>query len=98
MLDPRIMSPGSIMPSYPWLFDNEVDTSLTSAKIRAMQQLGVPYAKGYDKEANKDYLGQATAIQQNLAKDKLGAKKTSEIIALIAYLQRVGTDIKGEQK
>ncbi|MBE7174708.1 MAG: cytochrome-c oxidase, cbb3-type subunit II, partial [Williamsia sp.] len=95
MLDPRIMSPGSIMPNYPWLFDNRIDTSTTPAKIRAMITLGVPYPKGYDKVANKDLITQADAIQERLKKDKLAAKNTSEIIALIAYLQRVGTDIKG---
>ncbi|MEP7317986.1 MAG: cytochrome-c oxidase, cbb3-type subunit I, partial [Panacibacter sp.] len=42
MFDPRIMSPGSIMPAYPWLMDNKLDTSSTPAKIRAMQTLGVP--------------------------------------------------------
>ncbi len=95
MLDPRIMSPGSIMPNYPWLFDDNVDTASTPAKIRAMITLGVPYPKGYDQTANKDLITQANAIQARLKGDKLAAKNTSEIIALIAYLQRVGTDIKG---
>ena len=95
MLDPRIMSPGSIMPNYPWLFDDNIDTATTPAKIRAMIKLGVPYPAGYDEVANKDLIKQADAIQERLKKDKLGAKNTSEIIALIAYLQRVGTDIKG---
>ncbi|MBS1566848.1 MAG: cytochrome-c oxidase, cbb3-type subunit I, partial [Bacteroidetes bacterium] len=39
MMDPRIMSPGSIMPNYPWLLDNTIDTASTPAKIRAMQTL-----------------------------------------------------------
>ena len=46
MLDPQSMSPGSIMPSYPWLFEDEIDTCVTPAKITAMQRLGVPYEKG----------------------------------------------------
>jgi cytochrome c oxidase cbb3-type subunit I/II len=98
MLDPRIMSPGSIMPSYPWLMDNKLDTGSTAAKIRAMQTLGVPYARGYDQQANTDLMVQANKIKADLKKDKLDAPATSEIVALIAYLQRVGTDIKAESK
>jgi cytochrome c oxidase cbb3-type subunit I/II len=98
MFDPRIMSPGSIMPAYPFMIDNKIDTSLTGAKIRAMQTLGVPYPAGYDKQANKDLVAQGNKIKANLKKDKLDASATSEIVAMIAYLQRVGTDIKLEQK
>jgi cytochrome c oxidase cbb3-type subunit I/II len=98
MLDPRIMSPGSIMPSYPWLLENEIDTSLTAAKIRAMQTLGVPYPKGFDKEANADLMRQANGIRLKLKIDKIETTSNKEIIALIAYLQRVGIDIKAEDK
>lgn len=98
MWDPRSMSPGSIMPNYPWLFDNKIDTAITPAKIRAMQTLGVPYPEGYDKLANADLMEQAKSIKTNLKKDKLDTPADREIIALIAYLQRMGTDIKGQQK
>ncbi|MDE3144034.1 MAG: cytochrome-c oxidase, cbb3-type subunit I [Bacteroidota bacterium] len=98
MWDPRSMSPGSIMPNYTWLFDNKIDTAITPAKIRAMQTLGVPYPDGYDKKANADLMEQAKAIKENLKKDKIDAPADREIVALIAYLQRVGTDIKGQQK
>lgn len=96
MLDPRSMSPGSIMPAYTWLFDNKIDTSLTPAKIRAMQTLGVPYPEGYDKQANKDLEAQAKSIKETLKKDKIDINSNAEIVALIAYLQRVGTDIKAQ--
>ena len=98
MWDPRSMSPGSVMPNYPWLFDNKLDTAITPAKIRAMQTLGVPYPAGYDKQANADLVEQAKAIKANLKKDKLDTPADREIVALIAYLQRVGIDIKGQQK
>ena len=98
MWDPRSMSPGSVMPTYTWLFDNKIDTAITPAKIRAMQTLGVPYPEGYDKKANADLAEQAKTIQANLKKDKLDTPADREIVALIAYLQRVGTDIKGQQK
>ncbi len=96
MYDPRSMSPGSIMPPYPWLLDNALDTASTPAKIRAMQTLGVPYPKGYDQQANQDLMKQASGIQKRLKVDKIETPANAEIIALIAYLQRVGTDIKAE--
>ncbi|MFT4022599.1 MAG: cytochrome-c oxidase, cbb3-type subunit I [Flavihumibacter sp.] len=96
MYDPRSMSPGSIMPPYPWLLDNALDTASTPAKIRAMQTLGVPYPKGFDQQANRDLMKQATGIQKRLKSDKIETPANAEIIALIAYLQRVGTDIKAE--
>ena len=98
MLEPQSMSPGSIMPSYPWMMDDKVDTTIIPKKIRAMQTLGVPYATGYDQVATADYMEQANKIKDNLKKDKIEVSSTSEIVALIAYLQRVGTDIKAEPK
>jgi cytochrome c oxidase cbb3-type subunit I/II len=95
MLEPQSMSPGSIMPSYTWLFENKIDTAITPAKIRAMQTLGVHYAKGFDQEANANLMAQANKIQAGLKVEKLDVAADAEIVALIAYLQRMGTDIKG---
>lgn len=97
MYDPSSMSPGSIMPAYPWLFTNSLDTSITGAKIRAMQTLGVPYPAKYDKIANADVMKQSEIITSSLANDDINIKSDKEIIALIAYLQRIGTDIKLQQ-
>jgi cytochrome c oxidase cbb3-type subunit I/II len=94
MLEPQSMSPGSIMPSYAWLLDNDIDTASTPAKIRAMQTLGVPYVAGYDATANNDLMAQAGKIKEHLAADKVKTAANKEIVALIAYLQRMGTDIK----
>ena len=94
MLDPTTMSPGSIMPPYPWLVDQQLDTTTTSSKINAMRTLGVPYAENYEKIANSDLNKQALGISENLKKDNIKVKEDREIIALIAYMQRLGTDIK----
>ncbi|HNP21969.1 MAG TPA: cytochrome-c oxidase, cbb3-type subunit I [Panacibacter sp.] len=94
LMDPRLMSPGSIMPAYPWLLDNELDTASTPAKIRAMQTLGVPYPEGYDATANQDIVKQETQIKLSLADDKIKTGSNKEVIALIAYLQRLGKDIE----
>jgi cytochrome c oxidase cbb3-type subunit I/II len=94
MLEPTSMSPGSIMPNYAWMLDDDLDTSTTAAKIRAMQTLGVPYPHGYDQIANKDLMHQADSIVKNLADAGIKTVPTKEIVAMIAYLQRMGTDIK----
>lgn len=94
MEDPTSMSPGSIMPRYGWLLEKDLDTTTTAAKIRAMQTLGVPYEKDYDKVANEDLMRQSKQIQANLKQSGIKASENKEIIALIAYLQRLGTDIK----
>jgi cytochrome c oxidase cbb3-type subunit I/II len=98
MLDPTSMSPGSIMPSYSWLLDNDLDTSSTAAKIRAMRTLGVPYPEGFDKIANKNLTAQSDSIAASLKKDGIETLSDKEIIAVIAYLQRLGTDIKATPK
>lgn len=98
MMDPASMAPGSIMPQYPSLLDKQLDISSTPAKIRAMQTLGVPYPAGYDQKANDDLHKQASEITERLKKDGIETKSDREIIALIAYLQRMGTDIKAEGK
>ncbi|MFZ9661457.1 MAG: cytochrome-c oxidase, cbb3-type subunit II, partial [Chitinophagaceae bacterium] len=93
MDDPQAISTGSIMPSYSFLLDHELDTTSTAAKIRTMQKLGVPYPVGYDVKANKELMNQAEKIADNLKKDGIETSAKKEIIAVIAYLQRLGTDI-----
>jgi cytochrome c oxidase cbb3-type subunit I/II len=96
-MDPRLMSPGSIMPNYDWLIAQKLDTTTTVAKINAMRKLGVPYAAGFEKIANADLDKQAKGIADNLAKDHIKVQSNKEIIAIIAYLQRLGMDIKANK-
>ena len=96
MLDPQTMSPGSIMPAYDWLVVQPLDTTTTIAKINAMRTLGVPYEPGYEHQANKDLDIQAKSIAADLKQNNVTVKSDREIIALIAYLQRLGTDIKAK--
>lgn len=94
MVEPTTMSPGSIMPPYPWLAENILDTSGTADKINAMRSLGVPYPEGYEEQAVEDLQKQASGIAERLQVDGIEAANDTEMIALIAYLQRLGTDIK----
>jgi cytochrome c oxidase cbb3-type subunit I/II len=97
MLDPTSMSPGSIMPAYPWLITQKLDTSTTAIKIRAMQTLGVPYRENFDVVANTKLKEQAESIAADLKQNNIEVKSDREIVALIAYLQRLGTDIKANK-
>jgi cytochrome c oxidase cbb3-type subunit I/II len=92
-MDPQKMNATSIMPAYPWLADYEINLDLTAAKIRAMQTLGVPYPEGYDKVANDDVKAQAEKIAAGLKAQGIEVGSNKQVIALIAYIQRIGTDI-----
>ena len=96
MMEPSSMSPGSIMPSYPWLLVNRLDTSQSESKIKTLRFLGTPYPEGFEHDANDSLRAQANVIANNLRESGIKDAKLDkrEIVALIAYLQRLGTDIK----
>jgi cytochrome c oxidase cbb3-type subunit I/II len=96
MMDPTSMSPGSIMPAYPALLDAQVDYNDLGPKINALRKLGTPYPAKYEEIAVEEAQKQAKEVAARLAEQ--GVKdsniENTEMIALIAYLQRLGTDIK----
>ncbi len=105
MIRPKDVSKGSIMPAYVWLKDNDLTTDLIVKKINAMRTLGVPYAKGYENVALKDLQKQANEIATDIinnqpaqilktvnVKTEIAKLEKKEIVALIAYLQRLGKD------
>ncbi|WP_256004625.1 cytochrome-c oxidase, cbb3-type subunit I [Pedobacter deserti] len=96
LVDPQTMSPGSIMPPYEWLAEQQLDTTNTRSKISAMRTLGVPYEGGYESKANAELDKQAQNIAADLKANKIDVKSDREIIAIMAYLQRLGTDIKAK--
>jgi cytochrome c oxidase cbb3-type subunit I/II len=91
--EPSSMSLGSVMPAYSFLLENDLDISNTEAKINAMRTLGVPYEKGYEKNAVADLVTQSQQISNNLVNDSIRVSPKKEVIALIAYIQRLGVDI-----
>ncbi|TYB77155.1 cytochrome-c oxidase, cbb3-type subunit I [Bizionia myxarmorum] len=109
MYDPQSTSSGSIMPSYKWMITDELDKSNTETKLRAMVTLGVPYSDEDIENAQANMLAQGTKIEKNLYTDPDFASsyeadkaaggedfiemRNREIVAIIAYLQRLGTDI-----
>ena len=95
--DPEVVSEGSIMPPYPWLIEDQLDVSSLSAKISAMRKLGVPYQEGYEDIALEELQYQATEIANDIAANGVEVSSDREVIALIAYLQRIGTDINNAE-
>lgn len=94
MLNPADIAPGSIMPAYPHLLEEDLDRSYTLAKIQAMRKMGVPYTDEDEASALDSMDKQANRIADNIFKEsKIEANPNSQVIALIAYLQRLGTDI-----
>lgn len=97
MKQPSSTSPGSIMPAYTWLYDTPLDYHHTNGKMAVLRKLGVPYTDAEIKNAQNDLKAQATEIAEGLRRDQFAdADANTEIIALIAYMQRLGTDIKKE--
>ncbi len=99
LVDPTSMTDQSIMPPYPWLAEQDLNTSMTASKIKAMRTLGVPYQEGFENQAVDALNKQAEEIAARLKdegirdNDGLEISSKKEIIAIIAYLQRLGTDI-----
>lgn len=96
MNNPRDVNAQSIMPQYPWLcdVDREMDLSNLKQKISALRTVGVPYPKGYEDEALADLDKEANEIVAKLKSKKIAATNRTEIVALIAYLHKLGRDIQ----
>jgi cytochrome c oxidase cbb3-type subunit I/II len=94
MQAPATVVPGSIMPAYAWLLEDEADFAGVQPRVDAMAMLGVPYGDSL-KHAEEEARAQAAAVAADVASQggPSGLEK-KKIVALVAYLQRLGTDIK----
>jgi cytochrome c oxidase cbb3-type subunit I/II len=91
LVDPRSVTPGSIMPPYPHLVGERIDFAGTAAKMRALRAAGVPYDDRAVGGAASAALAEARAIAADLEKTgQIVAAPDSAVVALIAYLQRLG--------
>jgi len=96
MIEPRSTSPGSLMPNYPWLKEGTVDFTRTGGKMSVMRRLGVPYTDDDIRAAERTALAQAALIRQDLETNAVTIADDSELVALIAYLQRLGRGVQYE--
>lgn len=90
--DPRTTSPGSIMPRYPWLHERRVDPEDVRASVRALRTVGTPYGDADVAAVPRSMRIQADSIVQRLGQVGIQTAPDREIVALIAYLQRLGVD------
>ncbi len=111
MKNPRDTSPGSIMPPYPWLFTSKVAFGVIQRRVDTMAMLGVPYGQLIKQDAEALARKQARQVAVSVAKELIDPKlvkpaakamatdlQDKEIVALIAYLQRLGRDISVKAK
>ncbi|MBX7208824.1 MAG: cytochrome-c oxidase, cbb3-type subunit I [Verrucomicrobiaceae bacterium] len=100
MKDPRQTSVGSNMPAYPHLFTEKFDQRTLPRKIAVMVQLGVPYPAMDDTTIKTKAIEQGIKIVQDLKTQGKAAEPDTKIVALIAYLQKLGKfdAIKTEEK
>lgn len=94
MRDPRSTSPGSIMPTYGWLLTDSYDVADVTASVQAMQTLGVPYRDDEVAQVAESLSKQADGIVASLKGQGIETTPDREIVAMIAYLQRLGVDGK----
>jgi cytochrome c oxidase cbb3-type subunit I/II len=90
MRDPREITPKSLMPSYDWLLNDKTNFEILTKKLKVMKQLGVPYTDEEVINAPELARIEARVIVATLKKDGAETSEDREIVALIAYLQRLG--------
>jgi cytochrome c oxidase cbb3-type subunit 2 len=103
LVNPRAVVPGSVMPGYPFLTKKALAYDDIEAKLSTLRAVGVPYTDQQIANAKADIMAQAngekgdsTAMLARYPKAKVGdfdgdPNKISEMDALVAYLQMLGT-------
>jgi len=92
MRDPRSTTPGSVMPAYPWLLERSIDAADVAASVRALGKVGVAYTDAEVGAVPASLAQQGQEIVARLATAGIQTAPDREIVALIAYLQRLGVD------
>jgi cytochrome c oxidase cbb3-type subunit I/II len=95
MRNPRLTTPNSIMPNYEWLETNTMDLSGLTKKLEGLAMLNTPYSIKEISSAQELAKIQATQIAKEI-REQGGPEglEDKEIVALIAYLQRLGVDLQ----
>lgn len=92
MENPRAIAPGSIMPDYEWMLRNDIDVADVTASIRALSRVGHPYESTSEEWVQAELESQGNEIVERLQAAGRETNWDREIVAIIAYLQRLGTD------
>jgi len=102
LVDPRALVPQSVMPGYPFLASAEVDPAEIAQHMRVNRVVGVPYTDDQIEHATADLRAQANPddpavgdfqkrYPKAIARNFDGTPKATEMSALVAYLQMLGT-------
>lgn len=104
LIDPRSVVPESVMPPYKFLAEKELSYGDIVDRLKAQHTVGVPYTADMITNARKDLEAQADPFSTDAVglRDRYGAKivnrdfdgdpnKITEMDALVAYLQMLGT-------
>ena len=94
MRNPRDVTPGSIMPNYPWLYTDKTNVEILPRKLAVMRELGVPYPPATDEEIQAAVESQEKGIVADLKNFGATVEPDREIVAVIAYLQKLGKSEK----
>jgi len=86
------MSPGSIMPAYPWMLTAKISAADIAASMTALSRVGTPYAVTDQASVAAALREQGEQIVASLASAGISAAWDDEIVALTAYLQRLGKE------
>lgn len=99
MIDPREVTPGSIMPTYNWMTKKKINFGVLKKKLKVLKALGVPYTDEEIAMASSNAQDEAMKIAEGLAESGVSIKVANkEIVAIIAYLQRLGRDLSKEKE
>ncbi|HEX9191559.1 MAG TPA: cytochrome-c oxidase, cbb3-type subunit II [Candidatus Deferrimicrobiaceae bacterium] len=101
MTDPQGMFGKSNMPAYPWLAKAKLDTSMTARKVKV---LGYGYDEAEVSRQLAAFRGNVTspayasaAVRTQVTPESMRGEPT-ELDALVAYMQRLGRDLKAAQR
>ena len=92
MRDPRSTTPESVMPAYPWLHSSRIDPGDVRASLVALRKTGTPYSESDIAGVEESLAVQGGAIAERLRQSGIESDPDRAIIAMIAYLQRLGVD------
>jgi cytochrome c oxidase cbb3-type subunit I/II len=94
MEDPRSINPQSIMPAYPWMLTRTIDFESIQRRINVLAMLGHPYGDALER-APEMAREQARVVAARIVEQGgPTGLEDKEIVAIVAYLQRLGTDLR----
>ncbi|OAP35099.1 peptidase S41 [Sinorhizobium glycinis] len=102
MIEPRSVVPESVMPSYAFLKETPLEVKNVAMNLKANRAVGVPYTDemidnaAADLKAQADPNADSSGVEARYPKAKLGdfdgdPQRLTEMDALVAYLQMLGT-------